>query len=175
MAPRNYLMGDNLNDLTFDPDDIPADEISEFLNKSGSVELIALVDKEGIRFERMDDLLDISRSYLNKRRGEAMGLGLIKPKNVTKDGEIRRVWVLTPLGDYLNRMMERMEVTYAHKDLVRARQEYHERKRTFQDWANDPDNIQDLSQEAYERLIHHPEELPPELKRIYDQIDDNKY
>jgi len=62
-----------------------------FFEKKGAVELISLLDGEGYRFDEIDDLLDVSRGYLNDRRDEAVHLRLIVPDQAYRDDSVRRV------------------------------------------------------------------------------------
>jgi len=88
-------MPDDVRDTAPDIAEIDYEEVSEFFDEKGAVELIALLDGEGYRFDEIDELLDVSRGYLNDRRDEAVHLGLIVPDQAYRDDSVRRVWTLT--------------------------------------------------------------------------------
>jgi len=54
-------MPDDIPDTAPALEDVNYDELSEFFEKKGAVELISLLDGEGYRFDEIDDLLDVSR------------------------------------------------------------------------------------------------------------------
>jgi len=168
-------MPDDVRDTKPNLEDVDYDEISGFLEKKGAVELISLLDSEGYRFDEIDDLLDVSRGYLNDRRDEAMNLNLIVPDQAYRDDSVRRVWVLTALGHYLRQRMRHSGVTESHERLITARREYEDRKSEFLSWAEDPESIEAYAEEKWREIEIHPTELSNELKEVFRQIDDDRF
>jgi len=122
-------MPDDIPDTAPNLEDVNYDELSEFFEKKGAVELISS-DGEGYRFDEIDDLLDVSRGYLNDRRDEAVHLRLIVPDQAYRDDSVRRV-DSTTLGQYLRQRMRHLGVTESHERLITARREYEDRKGDF--------------------------------------------
>lgn len=122
---------------------IDYDEISDFLTRTGAVELISLLDRQGYRFDEIDQLLDASRGTLHKRRDEAVGLGLIMPDQALRDDNVRRVFIPTAIGDGLKWEMRRIGITQSHERLRNVRQEYETHKQQFIDWTEDTNEFKE--------------------------------
>ncbi len=123
-------------------DEIDYSGVSNFLTRTGAVELISLLDRQGYRFDEIDDLLDASRGTLHKRRDEAVGLGLIMPDQALRDGSVRRIFILTTFGEVLRRKMRNIGVTQNHERLRNVRQEYETHKQQFLDWTTDTEEFE---------------------------------
>ncbi|WP_255190799.1 hypothetical protein [Natronobeatus ordinarius] len=168
-------MPDDVRDTSPDFDEIDYTELSDFFDRKGAVELISLLNSEGYRFDEIDDLLDVSRGYLNDRRDEAVHLGLIVPDQAYRDDTLRRVWTLTALGHYIRQRMRHLGLTESHERLVNARREYTDRKEEFLEWVDDPDEIQEYTKMMWEDQRPHPSELPEEMKEVFRQIDEDRF
>ncbi|MGQ3331287.1 hypothetical protein [Halorubrum sp. FL23] len=168
-------MPDDIRDTAPNLEDVDYDELSEFFEKKGAVELISLLDDEGYRFDEIDDLLDVSRGYLNDRRDEAVHLRLIVPDQAYRDDSVRRVWTLTALGHYLRQRMRHLGVTDSHERLITARHEYEDRKRDFLEWVDDPKSIEAYAKDMRAGNRVHPKELPAKLQDIFHRIDDDRF
>ncbi|MGQ3330935.1 hypothetical protein [Halorubrum sp. FL23] len=168
-------MPDDIRDTAPNLEDVDYDELSEFFEKKGAVELISLLDGEGYRFDEIDDLLDVSRGYLNDRRDEAVHLRLIVPDQAYRDDSVRRVWTLTTLGHYLRQRMRHLGVTESHERLITARREYEDRKGDFLEWVDDPESIEAYAEDLRAGNQVHPKELPPKLQDLFRRIDDDRF
>lgn len=168
-------MPDDVRDTAPGLAEIDYEEVSEFFDEKGGVELIALLDGEGYRFDEIDELLDVSRGYLNDRRDEAVHLGLIVPDQAYRDDSVRRVWTLTALGHYLRQRMRHLGVTESHERLITARREYRDRKATFREWVDDPESIEEYTEAMWADEQVHPKELPEDLKELLRQVDDDRF
>jgi hypothetical protein len=165
-------MADDIRDPSVDWDNIDHVAISEFLRKKGAVELLALLDGIGFRFDEIDKALNISRGYINDRRDEALNLDLIYPDREERDGSIRRVWALTPLGLCVSYLMRHIGVPQSHDRLRSARTEYNEKKDEFMRWADNPKQIERTTEEMKETKKRWARDLAPEKrKRLYENDD----
>lgn len=169
------LMPDDIRDTAPDIEEIDYEEVSEYFDKTGAVELLSLLDGEGYRFDEIDDLLDVSRGYLNDRRDEAVHLGLIVPDQAYRDDSVRRVWTLTAMGHYLRQRMRHVGVTESHERLITARREYEDRKNDFLEWVDDPESIEAYAEEMWAGEQVHPKELPSELQDLFRRMDDDRF
>lgn len=168
-------MSDDVRDTSPDFAEIDYEDVSDFFNEKGAVELISLLDGEGYRFDEIDELLDISRGYLNDRRDEAVHLGLIVPDQAYREDSVRRVWTLTALGHYLRQRMRHLGVTESHERLINARREYEERKTASRDWVDDPETIEEYTEAMWADEQVHPTELPEDLKELFRQLDEDRF
>jgi DNA-binding HxlR family transcriptional regulator len=129
---------------SYDIENIDYEEIAEFFHRKGAIELISLLDSDGHRFDEIDDLLDISRGYLNDRRDEALSLGLVEPDQEVRGDSVRRIWVLTELGSDFKEKLEQLSIIKHHKRLIERRKEYNKMKDEFLQWAEDPDDLEEF-------------------------------
>ena len=168
-------MPDDVRDTAPDLAEIDYEEVSDFFDEKGAVELIALLDGEGYRFDEIDERLDVSRGYLNDRRDEAVHLGLIVPDQAYRDDSVRRVWTRTAIGHYLSQRMRHLGVTDSHERFINARREYQERKAAFREWVADPESIEEYTEAMWADEQVHPKELPEDLKELFRQVDDDRF
>jgi len=168
-------MPDDIPDTAPNLEDVNYDELSGFFEKKGAVELISLLDGEGYRFDEIDDLLDVSRGYLNDRRDEAVHLRLIVPDQAYRDDSVRRVWTLTTLGHYLRQRMRHLGVTESHERLITARREYEDRKGDFLDWVDDPESIEAYAEDMRAGNRVHPTEFPAKIQDLFRRIDHDRF
>jgi hypothetical protein len=141
-------MTENIADSPVDWNDVDYEGISEFLEKKGSVDFLAYLDGYGYRFEEIDNDLNLSRGYINDRRDEALNLDLIYPSQQDRDGTIRRVWALSPLGMVLVHKMRLNGLRSIQERLISLRNEYDDLKDEFIDWSDDPTDIEDFVEEV---------------------------
>lgn len=169
-------MDGNISDSPVDWSNIDYEGISEFIEEKGAVELLAFLDGFGYRFEEIDEALDISRGYINKRRDEALNLDLIYPTQEEREGAIRRVWALSPLGMMIVYRMRINGVRQIHDELVNVRKEYQEHKDEFIDWSQSPENIKDFTNEIInEKDVEKGTEFSIDLKMSTSKPDDNPF
>ncbi|MFD1642686.1 hypothetical protein [Halohasta litorea] len=169
-------MDGNITDSPVDWDNVDYEGISEFIKEKGAVELLAFLDGFGYRFEEIDDALDISRGYINDRRDEALNLDLIYPTQEDRDGTIRRVWALSPLGMIIVYRMRINGVRQIHDELVSVRKNFQEKKDEFLDWSGKPENIEDFADEIIENKdVEKGSEFSVDLKVSTSKPDDNPF
>jgi len=124
---------------------------------------------KGIDSTEIDDLLDVSRGYLNDRRDEAVHLRLIVPDQAYRDDSVRRVdsynvGPLPPTADAPSR------VTESHERLITARREYEDRKGDFLDWVDDPESIEAYAEDMRAGNRVHPTEFPAKIQDLFRQL-----
>lgn len=161
-------MGDpfeeSLNELDeVDWKNVEYDDLIDFLREPGAIELLAYLDGFGKTFDETDAALDISRSYLNDRRNEALRLDLIYPTQKEIDGKLRRVWALSPLGLCLALQMASFNVQQKHEKLLSARNEYNEAKKELLKWSDDIATVKNDIEEYKHRKEGFPKDFKLEL------------
>jgi hypothetical protein len=77
----------------------PSEKLDAFLDQAGSIELIILVGEE-MQYSEISDRIRVADSTMNKRRAQAVTLGLIRGNTTfEEDGTDRtEYYELTPLG-----------------------------------------------------------------------------
>ena len=168
-------MADDIRDPSVDWDTVDYEAISDFLKKKGAVELLTFLDGFGYRFDEIDEALNVSRGYINDRRDEALHLDLIYPDREDRDGSIRRVWALTPLGLCIGYQMKHTGVSESHYRLVSAREEYNKNKHEFLEWSENPENIQKTIEEVKEMKERWATDVPLETRRHLHENDDRRF
>jgi len=116
---------------------VDLEEIGDFFQKTGAVELISLLDSTGYRFDEIDDELDVSRGIINKRVGEARGLKLITTGDITIDGKVYRVNKLTFIGEAMRQHMRGIGLVKTHERLRSVLEEFESQHQEFTEWAQD--------------------------------------
>lgn len=147
--------------MTNSDDPIPNldfEKVSEFLDEPGAIELIAFLDNEGHRFDEIDKTLDVSRGYLNDRKGEAIGLNLIEAGIGERDGKQVKVWKITSYGRYIQHQMREIGFQNSHKRFLNALSEFESKKAEFEKLAESPDNIKEKVIDIRERKFNIPDE-----------------
>jgi hypothetical protein len=165
-------MPGDIHDTSPNFDEIDYEAIAEFFHKKGSVELISVIGDgmEGYRFDELHEVLELSRGYLNKRLQEAQDLRLIIPDQVSRDGSVRRVWVLTSVGVYIYRLMSRTELTYIHSQLIDIRKKYEEKRKSFLEQIDDTESVEEYFRQEYVEYPLKLEELQPRQREIFWQL-----
>ena len=168
-------MADDIRDPSVDWDNVDYEKISEFLDEKGAVELLAFLDTLGYRFDEIDSALDVSRGYINNRRDEALNLDLIYPDQETRDGSVRRVWALTPLGLCVSHQLTHFDVTEAHDTLISDRDRYNRKKARFLQWAHNPENIENLAEKTKKKPYIQPTDIPQEQRENAHDSDEHRF
>jgi len=168
-------MADDIRDPTIDWDNVDYEAISDFLDNKGAVELLAFLDAFGYRFDEIDNALDVSRGYINSRKDEALNLNLIYPDQEERDGSVRRVWSLTPLGLCVAHQMEHFDVTESHGRLISARDSYNKKKSRFLQWAIDPENVENLTEKIRKKNDNWATDISPAMRKGLHDSDEKRY
>lgn len=146
-----------------DWDNVEYDDLTDFLQEPGAVEFLAYLDGFGKTFNEIDADLDVSRSYLNDRRDEALRLDLIYPSQDERNGKIHRVWALSPLGLCIAFQMASFNVRQKHEKLLSARKEFNEAKEELVNWSKDTATMKHEIEDYKNRKENIPKELKLEL------------
>lgn len=168
-------MPDDIRDPSVDWDNVDYVAISDFFERKGAVELIAFLDGIGFRFDEIDNALDVSRGYINDRRDEALNLNLIYPDRDTRDGSIRRVWALTPLGLCIKHQLKHFSVVESHSRLISDREQYNRKKNRFRQWAHDPENIKTTAENLKKKKDNWASDLSPEARESLSESDRKRF
>jgi len=139
----------NINEIEHIFSNVDSEDIVEFLNEKGAVEVVSIVDSTGYRLGELDDALDVSRSYINQRATEALGLDLFKEG--VRDGT--KVYKQAVLGEALRDYMRSAGLIRKHEELRTTRKQYLEIKSEFEEWADDSENIEGRLEEKRDALI----------------------
>lgn len=165
-------MDENISDSPVDWDDIDYEGISEFFEQKGAVELMAYLDGYGDRFEELDNNLNVSRGYINNLKDEAFALDLIYPTPSDRDGTIRQVWALTPLGMIFAHTMVESGMRKKYAELLSVQAEFEKKKENFLEWSDDSDNLKQYVSEVVEdKNVERGSNLADDLKLVTRRPD----
>lgn len=151
------------------------EEILDFLDKKGAVEMLCLIEQEPKRFDEIVDALNVSRATVNERRLQALNLDLIEPIEMKVDGSLRRGYNLTGVGSVLGLILKEKGVTRQYERLQIVRDEYETAKKEF---------LQITEEEFWVAVRHHagsasdstdPRMLPRELRELFKSIDKDEF
>lgn len=118
------------------------DDVRAFLRRKGGTELLCVIQRDGSRHGELVDTVDISRATLSKRLDEAQTAGIIELTAQSRDLEgAVPLYVLTPLGEFLQDEMEREGVIGAYQHYRAARETYYNRREAMREAAEKMPNL----------------------------------
>lgn len=117
-------------------------DVVDFFCEPGAIELISCLRQKPKPFLVLQSQLDVSDGYLSDRVGEARGLALVRTDQQAYDGEMRKVHLLTKMGETASQQMKEIGLSQTHQRLWTIRNEFEEYKRELEGWIDDPDGLE---------------------------------
>lgn len=102
---------------------MPSDELGEYLERKGVVELFCEIDPAGSQFAHLADELGLSRTTLSKRLQEGEELGLLETVEAEGRGT-SHAYVLSEAGAEIRVYLNQRGMTEKHRQLKRLREEF---------------------------------------------------
>ena len=102
------------------------EEIAEYLSRKGAVDLLAIIDGDGLRYTDIREMTSISSATLSKRLEEGQDYLLLKRDSQRKDGEMVNLYKTTEIGDVIRHKMRGLGMIETYNTLRILNKEYQE-------------------------------------------------
>lgn len=140
---------------------IDREALSSFLDEDGGVEMLIAVSEGGLRYSELDEKTRVAGSTFNRRRTEAIDLGLIEGESRETESGIHNFYVLTPLGQAIRKRMYEQRLGELYWRLLELEEQFENSSEEVIKWIKDEDSeLEDLIRHMmfYEDLDEpHPE------------------
>ena len=142
------------NTMTSEDKDEFLEEIHEFLDSKGSVEMILYVgNNEGdVTFNQIDEHVDAARSTLNARRIQALELDVLEVDIKNTGDEEVKVYNFDIYGHALFGKMTYMRLPEKYIAYKEARSAYEQKKDELDNWITDSESVSETIEELTRRF-----------------------
>lgn len=134
-------------------DETDVEELSDYLNRPGAIELVSLMLEGGKRFEELDDELFVARGIIHERATEGLGFDLFEQDIRMVEGKSYKVWKLTDLGEAIAIRIQHQSLAEAHQEYRHYRKRFEEKREDFKTKVSDPDVVSEALNERLESLL----------------------
>ncbi|WP_136718620.1 hypothetical protein [Halorientalis salina] len=119
-------------------------DLQAFLNKSGAVELLASVGRDGVRFGYLEESLGISHDTVSKHLAMAQDLELIEPESVRGERGVTHKYVLTYIGERIYLKLKAMGAVDDYHLLQMYRKDVEEHEKEIREWVEEQEQKEGL-------------------------------
>ncbi len=118
---------------------VDREELVEFLDLKGAVELFVVLSDGEVRYNEFEDLVPVSKSTFHLRRRRAVELQLIDSGRRQTDGGFEEVYRLTSLGEVLVQKIKESGLIKFFWRLQEIQEQYDDVREEIPAWVSDSD------------------------------------
>jgi DNA-binding HxlR family transcriptional regulator len=120
--------------------DVDREAVASFLDSDGGIEVIIAVSEGGLRYSKLDEKTRVAGSTFNRRRAEAVDLGLIEGEPRETESGMENFYVLTPLGQAIRKRIYKERLGELYWRLLELEDQFDDSSEEVIEWVADEDS-----------------------------------